>query len=113
MSDFGDRSSQAYSESIEDVDCPICKKAKVTVSFIAGYMSYSVSRIAAGSKRTPYFHDPKVRAMTTCPACKATKAEIKEALERGNSEKPSHEERLRRLKESGLPTVIVTERKTE
>lgn len=105
MSDFGDRSSESRQESIEDVDCPICKQAKVRISFVAGYMTWSVSRIAAGSKRTPYFHDPKVRPMSACPACKATRQEIKEALERGG-QKASHEERLRRIREAGLPTKI-------
>jgi hypothetical protein len=112
MSEFGDRSSQSYQETIEDVDCPICKKAKVRVSFVAGYMTWSVSRIAAGSKRTPYFHDPKVRPQSGCPACKATRKEIKDALERGRSH-VSHEERLRRIREAGLPTVIETTSGTE
>ena len=112
MSDFGDRSSQSYQETIEDVDCPICKEAKVRVSFVAGYMTWSVSRIAAGSKRTPYFHDPRIRPQSSCPSCKATRQEIKEALERGG-QKASHEERLRRIQESGLPTVIETKRKGE
>lgn len=107
MPDFGDRSSQAYHEEMQDVDCPLCQKAKVRVTFVAGYMSWSVSRIAAGSKRTPYFHDPKVRVNGSCPACKATAAEIKEALERGGK-RASHEERLRRIQDSGLPTVIET-----
>jgi Zn finger protein HypA/HybF involved in hydrogenase expression len=80
MSDFGDRSSQAYSETIEDIDCPICKKAKVRVSFVAGYMTWNVSRIAAGSERTPYLHDPKVRPQSACPSCKATRQEIKDAF---------------------------------
>ena len=85
MSEMGDRSSQQYSESIEDVDCPLCGKAKVRVTFVAGYMSWNISSIAAGSKRTPYFHDPRIRVGSSCPACKATKAEIKEALEKGKS----------------------------
>lgn len=112
MSDFGDRSSESRQESIEDVDCPICKQAKVRVSFVAGYMTWHVSSIAAGSKRTPYFHDPRVRVQSSCPACKATRQEIKDALERGG-QKASHEERLRRIREAGLPTVIETSRSGE
>lgn len=106
MAEMGERSSQQYSESIEDVDCPLCKRAKVRVSFVAGYMSWSISRIAAGAKRTRYFHDPRIRVLQACGACKATKAEIKEALEKGKSGQLSHEEKLKRIQEAGLPTVL-------
>ncbi len=105
MTDFGDRSSQSYSEEIRDVRCPLCGNAEVRVTYVAGYMTWNTSRIAAGSKRTPYFHDPKIRVHAACSACKATASEIKDVLERGGK-KTSHEERLRRLQESGLPTRV-------
>jgi hypothetical protein len=106
MEEFGDRSSQKYSEKIEDVECPFCHKAKISVTFIAGYMSWSVSRIAAKSARTRYFHDPRIKVNSNCPNCKATKADIKDALERGSGGQKSPEERLKRLQDSGLPTRI-------
>jgi rubredoxin len=105
MDEFGDRTSQRYSEEIKDVGCPICKKAKIRVAFVSGWMEWKVSRIAAGAKRTPFFHDPKIKVHSKCPECKASREEIKEALERGGK-KMSHEERLKRIKEAGLPTVI-------
>lgn len=104
MTEFGDRSSQKYSEEIKDIDCPLCGKTKISVTFIAGYMSWNVSRIASGAKRTPYFHDPKIKVNTPCRECKASKSEIKEALEKGK--KLSYEERLKRIKEAGLPTQL-------
>lgn len=109
MAELGDRSSQRYSERIEEVECPLCKKATITISFVAGYMTWSVSRIAAGAKRTPYFHDPRIRPHSACPSCKATREDIKEALERGSGKRLSHEERLRRLAEAGLPTTVETQ----
>ena len=102
--EFGVRSSEKYKEEIKDIDCPLCGKCKVTVTFISGYMSWNVSRIAAGAKRTPYFHDPKIKVNMSCKGCKSSKAEIKEALEKGK--KISHEERLKRIKEAGLPTQL-------
>ncbi|MBU0953741.1 MAG: hypothetical protein KKA90_05000 [Nanoarchaeota archaeon] len=36
MTDFGDRSSNRYREEIKDVPCPICGKAHVRVTFVAG-----------------------------------------------------------------------------
>lgn len=102
-----DRSSERYRESIEEVPCPACGKGRIRVSFVAGYMSWNVSRISAGARRTRYYHDPKVRVHESCPACGARKAEIREILERGGK-RVSHEERMRRLRESGLPSRIET-----
>jgi endogenous inhibitor of DNA gyrase (YacG/DUF329 family) len=109
MEEFGNRSSEKYSEQIEDVDCPFCGKAKVRVTFIPGYMSWSVSRIAAGAKRTRYFHDPRIKVHGKCPNCGKSNEEIKEALESGGK-LISHEERLKRLREAGLPTQIVNKK---
>lgn len=107
MTDFGDRSSQRYQEEIRDVQCPLCGKAEVRVTYVAGYMTWSVSRIAAGSKRTPYFHDPKIRVRGACPACRAPASEIKDVLERGGK-KTSHEDRLKRLRDAvGVMIAIV------
>lgn len=98
--------SEKYREESEDIDCPICKKVKVSVTFIAGYISWSVSRIASKSARTKYYHDPKIRVNSGCPNCRASRQEIKDALERGTGEKKSHEDRLKRIRDSGLPTTI-------
>lgn len=106
MDDFNNTSSQRYREKIEEVECPFCNKAKVSVTYIAGYMSWRVSRISAGSKRTRFFHDPKIKVNSSCPNCKASRQDIKDALERGVTNKLSHEERIKRFKERGLPTVI-------
>lgn len=107
MEGFGDRSSENYSESIEEVECPFCHRTKITVSFIAGYMTWNVSSISAGSKRTPYFHDPKIKVHGKCPNCGASAQEIKDILKRGGKIE-THEERLKRLKESGIPTSVTT-----
>ena len=109
MEEFGDRTSEKYTEKIEDVDCPFCGKAKIRATFIPGYMSWNTSRIAAGAKRTRYFHDPKITVRGKCPECGKSSEEIKEALESGGKIK-THEERLKRLQESGLPTKIVAKK---
>ncbi|MBI4181344.1 MAG: hypothetical protein HY520_00040 [Candidatus Aenigmarchaeota archaeon] len=106
MAEVGDRSSERYTEKIEDILCPMCGKGMVRVRFIPGYRSWNVSRIAAGAKRTPYYHEPKIRVEQACSACTATKAEIKEAVERGKQQSISHEEKVRRIQEAGLPTTL-------
>ncbi|MEM7815908.1 MAG: hypothetical protein QXN71_02195, partial [Candidatus Aenigmatarchaeota archaeon] len=67
---------------------------------------WKVSRIASGSKRTRFFHEPKTRVHSNCPNCKATKQEIRDIIEKGVTQKQSHEERIKRIRETGLPTVI-------
>ncbi len=104
--DSENRYSQKYNEKTEDVECPICKKGKISVTFIAGYMEWHVSRIAAKSARTKFFHDPRIRVNSKCPNCKAPKQDIKDAIERGADGVKSPEERLKHLRDSGLPTRI-------
>lgn len=110
MEEFSDRSSEKYREIIEDIKCPFCEKAKITVIYIPGYKTWSTSRAGRSVKRTPFYHDPKIKVHCKCPNCGKSKEEIKHALKIGSKPK-SHEERLKRLKESGLPTKIVSERK--
>ena len=104
MTEFGDRSSEKYSESVEEIECPICKKGKIRVNFISGWMEWKVSRIAAKSARTKFFHDPKTMVLDKCLNCGASKKDIKEAIEHGKQ--VPHEERVKRSKKSGLPVMI-------
>lgn len=101
---------EGYSErptvTTEEVGCPLCNEGRVSVTFTSAYMSWQVSRISAGAKRTRYFHDPKVQVHGKCPTCNASSADIKDILERGGKQKVSHEERVKRLRDSGLPTAF-------
>ncbi len=86
----------------EIVECPFCRKGRVSVTFVPAYISWNVSRIASGAKRTKFVHDAKTIVNGKCPECGKSKQEIKEVLESG---KPaSHEEQIKRLKDAGLPT---------
>ncbi len=87
------------------VKCPFCGKGDISVTHVSAYVSWNVSRIASGSKRTKYFHEPQINVHSSCPECKATKSDIRHILERGGSAKP-HEERIKRLKEAMIPMVI-------
>ena len=53
----------------------------------------------AGNKRKP----------PECPECGKSAQAIKEVLDSGGMKPKSHEERLRRLREAGLPVRIVRE----
>lgn len=96
-------------EKIATVECPFCKKGKVDVTFIEGYVSWNVSRIASGSKRTKYFHEPRIKIHSKCSNCGKSKTEIKDALETGKIGM-THEERIAMLKKRGLPLRIESKR---
>ncbi|MCD6496602.1 MAG: hypothetical protein J7K54_04995 [Candidatus Aenigmarchaeota archaeon] len=98
--------SEQYRETEEVVDCPFCKKGKINVTYVHPYVSWNVSRIAAGAKRTRFYHDEKYKVHNKCPVCGRSRQEIREALESGTTKSVSHEERLKRLREAGLPTRI-------
>ncbi len=68
-------------------------------------MSWHVNRIAAGSKRTRFIHDPQTIVHNSCPACGKSKSEMKEMLERGGKQM-SPNKQLERLKQAGLPTKL-------
>jgi len=101
MSDISERKEV----KIETVRCPYCNKADINIKNTSGYVSYRVSRISAGSKRTPYIHDPKIEVLDNCPNCGKTKREIKDALEKGKKAM-SHSERLKLWKKRGLPLKV-------
>jgi len=98
--------SERYRETEEKDDCPLCKKGKIEYTYIHAYISWRVSSISAGSKRTKFHHDPKYKVHNKCPECGKSRTEIKEALERGTTKIVTHEERLKRLIAAGVPTRI-------
>ncbi len=91
----------------ETIECPFCRKGQISITVIPDYISWNVSRIASGSKRTKFIHDSQTTVNNKCPECGKSKQEIKEALERGGKI-ASYEEQLKRLKNAGLPTTIET-----
>ena len=101
--------AERYREIQETVGCPFCKKAKIDFTYVPAYISWNVSRISAGAKRTRFCHEPRYEVHSKCPKCGKSAREIKQVLESGGKTK-SHEERLKRLRKAGLPTKIVSKR---
>ena len=97
----------------ESVKCPLCQIGEIEVTTRAEYYSFSAARAFGKVKRIPVHHPEQIKVESNCPNCKARKAEIKEALEKGSSKRVSHEEMLERLKKSGLPTIIASAKKEE
>jgi hypothetical protein len=88
----------------EEIDCPFCKKGKIAITTIPEHYSYSCARAFGKVKRIPVVHPERITVHNSCKNCKKSKAEIKEAMQHGTTK--SHEEILKRIKASGLPTRI-------
>lgn len=89
-----------------EVKCPICGKHGVSAFVKPSYLSASIGRIS-GKTSTKYYRVPEsCDYQGKCPHCGATAKEMQKAQETGITKKASHEERLKRIKEAGLPLVI-------
>ena len=95
----------------EIVKCPLCNLGGITVTTRSEYYNYKAARAFGKVKMIPLYHPEQTKVENTCPKCKANKSYIKEALEKGNNKTMSHEERLKRIKDSGLPLVLEGKRK--
>ena len=90
------------------VNCPYCGKPTIKIlhqPFVAR-KNMTKSRLGSG---LPVFTKERSEILCGCEACGKSKRDIEKALDNGNKGK-SHEERLKRLKDAGLPTMIVNKR---
>jgi len=89
-------------------NCPFCKKLTIKIihqPFVAR-KGLTRSRLGSGG---PIYTREKSDVMSGCEACGKSLKEVEEVLNDEGKGK-SHEERLKRLQESGLPTKIVSKR---
>jgi hypothetical protein len=83
--------------------CPNCGKEGVEAIVKRGYLGHATSRISSGSK-TKYFRvGESVKIVSGCYICGKT---LKELIKINNDGKSSHKQRIRRLKDAGIPTRI-------
>lgn len=89
------------------LECPFCHKPTIDVLYTPGFVTTRQTRsAAAGTKPVRFRTSDKYEFLSGCLNCGKSKKEVKEAYE--GKKRLSHEERLRRLRESGLPTIIET-----
>lgn len=93
------------------VKCPFCKEGDIDILYTSEHMSVHTTHAAGKSAKIPNYHPEKYEVYNDCPNCKKKKGEIKEVLKNGGTPPVSHEERLKRIKAAGLPTMIVNERR--
>ena len=86
------------------VKCPFCQKGDIEVTITLDWYSEGRAHSAGRSAMIPQYHPERTEIHNNCPNCGKSKKELKEAIERGQNKQISHEERLKRLRDSGLPT---------
>lgn len=91
--------------SIKELDCPFCKKAKIKATHKEGYIQSKASSISAGKKYTKHKVGEKWEILEDCPECGAKKNVIQDMYD-GKSRPETKEERLKRLKAAGIPTIV-------
>ena len=88
------------------LDCPFCKKGKIEIIYIRSSVKV-VKSSWGGSKGAIERSAEGIMVKTEkCPECGKTAKEIEKELKNESVKTVSHEERLKRLKDSGLPTTI-------
>lgn len=92
------------------LDCPFCGKSKVVAWHKEDFRQAKTSRISAGAKTTYHKVPESYEILNGCSACGKSEKEILRAFETGITKELSHEERLKRLREAGLPTKIVSKK---
>lgn len=89
-----------------ELTCPICDEGKIRVFHKEGYIQARTSRISAGAKTKFYKQPDYYEVLEDCPNCGRSKKEIEKTFKTGKFKEISHKERLKRIQEAGLPTVI-------
>lgn len=84
--------------------CPFCKKADIEADYLPPSVRFKKGSWG-GSKPGAITSEGSFTILVNkCPNCGKTDKEIKKAYERGIE--MSREERIKKIKESGLPTQI-------
>ncbi len=88
------------------VNCPFCKQMTIKIihqPFVAR-KGLTKSRFGAGG---PVYTKEKTEVLSGCSGCGKSKNDVEKELNSEGSTK-SHEERLKRMREMGLPMKIVS-----
>lgn len=90
--------------------CPFCKNATITADFFPPVVKRSKGPWGGHKPDLSWSAESLIITTPKCPSCGKSDKELAKAYAKGTTKKVSHEERLRRLKEAGLPTLITNER---
>jgi hypothetical protein len=86
------------------IECPFCGKESIKVLRIPFVKQVKSSQCRAGGKNTRIQKSGE-DILSGCSECGKSKEEVIAALE-GNDKKMTDEQKLKRLREAGLPTTM-------
>ncbi|MFH1825136.1 MAG: hypothetical protein ABH873_07950 [Candidatus Firestonebacteria bacterium] len=86
-------------------NCPFCSKMTITILHIPLVINKFVNRGRSGGTRTRK-NEEKYNVLSGCEECGKSKKEVEKELNEGKQ--IPHEEKLKRAKESGMPTILET-----
>ena len=92
------------------IECPFCHKETIRILNRPCIVNVTRSTCRAGG------HNRRIQresheVLSGCPECGKSQKEVEKVLDEGVVKPISHDERLKRLKEVGLPTRIETKRR--
>lgn len=87
------------------IQCPFCGKQTITILHIPFVSNTFTSKSRAGGKVTR-IQKERYDILSGCSECVKSRKEVEKALNTGRTKEISHEERLKRIKEAGLPTKL-------
>ena len=90
---------------IIEITCPFCNKGKIQI-YQQGSVKKYVSGPYGGGKRKVFQSEDRIIVASNCSICGKSDKEIQKKLE--EKKEVSHEEKLKRSKKAGMPTVIET-----
>lgn len=91
------------------IQCPFCHKETVRIIRRPCIVNITKSTCRAGGHNKRISRE-KNDVLSGCSECGKSQKEVEKALDKGTTKPLSHEERLKRLQEAGIPLRIENKR---
>lgn len=89
-----------------EIECPFCGKGKIRMFHQEGYMQARKSSISNKSSFSYHRVGDSYIVQNGCSECGKSVKEVQKALDTGITKKIPHKERLKKMKDQGMPTRI-------
>ena len=86
--------------------CPFCNIGNITIIHIPSSIGFRKGPYGGGRAGIVRSTEKTIIVDEKCQSCGKTNKEISKALETGNIKQLTHEDTLKRFKDSGLPLVF-------
>jgi len=97
-------------KEVRVLKCPFCKRGEIETVYFPSVLH---KRKGTWGGYKPTFKrsaDDMIVTSAKCPNCGKSGKEIQKSLKKESIREVSHDERLKRLQEAGLPTKIVSKK---